>query len=250
MENAINPAIIFVLGLLIGSFLNVCVYRIPKNISILFPGSACPFCKKKLKWWHMIPVFSFFVLRGKCYFCKQNISWQYPLVELATGLIVFGLFYISESAGVFVFLSILLSSILVISTIDINFLIIPNKILLFMFLAGFTINIFTNVISWDTAFFGLFSSGSLLVMIRFTGNRILCQESLGWGDVKLGAVIGFYTGFAGFLMALVIGSSIAIFFMIMQFKNREIMSSYKIPLAPYLSVGVFLNLLLNYAYYQ
>ena len=85
--------VVFIFGTMIGSFLNVVIYRIPKGESIVFPASKCQSCQTPLKWWHNIPLFSWLFLRGKCYFCKEKISAQYPMVELLTGVIFVALYF-------------------------------------------------------------------------------------------------------------------------------------------------------------
>ncbi|TQV61396.1 MAG: prepilin peptidase, partial [Sulfurovum sp.] len=93
MEDLVFAIIVFIFGIMIGSFLNVVIYRIPKGENIAFPASHCQSCLTPLKWYHNIPIFSWLFLKGKCGFCDEKISIQYPIVELITGLIAVALFY-------------------------------------------------------------------------------------------------------------------------------------------------------------
>ena len=122
---------------------------------------------------------------------------------------------------------------------------IPNKILLFLLIAGLTINLLYNIIAWDMAFLGMFGSGAFLFLLRFVGNRMLKKETLGMGDVKLGTVVGFYLGFTDFLTALLTGSLLAIIISVLLTHSPAMMIKARIPLAPYLTIGVLLVLLFS-----
>src|SRR6056297_489042 len=120
--------LIFTIGLMVGSFLNVVIYRLPEGESIVFPPSHCPDCNHKLKFYDLIPVISFLSLSGKCRYCGRKISWQYPLVELITG-ILYLLLYLQYGYSIkFVILMLLISALIVISLIDLKYKIIPNVI--------------------------------------------------------------------------------------------------------------------------
>src|SRR5690554_6056807 len=119
---------IFIIGLIIGSFLNVIIYRLPKNESIVSPPSHCPNCDKNLRVIDLIPVISFIINRGKCRYCGDKISWQYPLVELLTVFLFLSLFLKFGFNSIFIIYIILVSLLIVLSFIDIKYMIIPNKI--------------------------------------------------------------------------------------------------------------------------
>ena len=187
---SIYIVLIFVYGLLFGSFFNVVGYRIPNNMSIVKPGSFCPKCKHELKWYELIPVLSFLIQGGKCRKCKSRISLFYPAIELLTGF----LFLISYLQFGFSFnfcLSILLSSFLVIVIVsDFNFLVIPNEVTLFFSILSLLIQVVYNYkLAIGSLLFGivLFFSMYLIMII---GNKALHEESLGGGDVKLMFFIG------------------------------------------------------------
>src|SRR6056297_1519304 len=120
--------IIFSIGLVIGSFLNVVIYRLPKNNSIVFPSSHCPECNTQLNYYDLIPVFSYIFLKGKCRYCGEKISLQYPIVELLTGLLFLLDFLNYGLTSEFIIFILLMSSLIIVSFIDLKYQIIPNEI--------------------------------------------------------------------------------------------------------------------------
>src|SRR6056297_3586907 len=122
--------IIFSIGLVIGSFLNVLICRLPKNDSIVFPSSHCPECNTKLKYYDLIPIFSYIFLKGKCRYCGEKISLQYPITEFLTGLLFLLVFLNYGFSSEFIIFIILISSLIIVSFIDLKYQIIPNEITL------------------------------------------------------------------------------------------------------------------------
>ena len=122
--------LIFIYGLLIGSFLNVCIYRIPRDESIVFPSSHCTTCSTKLKWYDNIPLFSYITLKGKCGYCGEKISIQYPLIELLNAILYLLLFYKFNLSVDFVFYALISSVLLAITIIDIKEMIIPDSLVI------------------------------------------------------------------------------------------------------------------------
>ena len=118
--------LIFLLGTIIGSFLNVCIYRIPKGQSIIYPSSNCPNCGTYLKWYNLVPILSFIIQRGKCGYCREKISLQYPIVEFSNGLLYLLLYNKFDLIIDFIFYSIVFSILLIIFFIDLYYQIIPN----------------------------------------------------------------------------------------------------------------------------
>lgn len=237
--------ILCLFGLVIGSFLNACIYRLPRQISIVYQQSFCPFCHQQLSCWQNIPLISYILLKGKCYHCKNHISWQYPLIEIITLLITVLLLHKFHFSRHLLFHLIFIYGLIVISAIDYQFHFIPNKILLFLLIAGIMVNLFFQTISWIEAMTGLIFSSSIMLMIRILGNCLLLQESMGMGDIKFAALLGFYTGWQHFLWALFFGSLLALIITVIlsYLKNESIHS--KIPLAPYLSMGTVLSILIG-----
>lgn len=182
---------VFILGLLFGSFYNVVGYRIPNNMSIVKPGSFCPKCRHELKWYELIPVFSFLIQGGKCRKCKCKISFFYPIIEALTGL----LFLISYLVFGFTFnfvISILTASFLVIVIVsDFNYLIISDEVTIFFSITSIVLQLI--FLGWEkalSAFIYGFFLFFLMYIIMYFGSRIMKEEALGGGDVKLMFFVG------------------------------------------------------------
>ena len=139
-----------ILGLILGSFLNTCIYRIPHKISIVTPRSFCPHCKEQIAWWQNIPLVSFIRLRGKCYYCREKISWHYPLVELLAGIIGVILYLQFGLSYTLLFYLLFFYTLIVLSFIDISHQVIPNKILLFSIISGILLNLAFKIIPLAT----------------------------------------------------------------------------------------------------
>ena len=183
--------LVFIYGLLLGSFFNVVGYRIPNNISIVRPGSFCPKCKHELKWYELIPVFSFLIQGGKCRKCKCKISLFYPFIELLTG-ILFTISYILFGFSLEFIISILASSFLVIVIVsDFSYLIIPDEVTLFFSIASILFQLVLG--GWNLALtsiaYGLFLF-FIMYLIMLIGSMIMKEEALGGGDVKLMFFVG------------------------------------------------------------
>lgn len=234
-------ALSFVFGACIGSFLNVCIYRIPRNLSIVFPGSACPACGTRLPFYANIPVISFLVLRGRCRFCNHPISLQYPVVECLTGglaaltLVTFG--PTLEALVWFAFGAVLV----VVSGIDLGFRIIPDRLSLpgiavFGFLAWSVLER-----SPATVGLGILAGGGILYAVALVYYLIRRTDGMGGGDIKLLAMIGAATGVTGVLFTLFAGSVLGTLAGIAQMiRHREPDRQLQIPFGPYLSAGALI----------
>ncbi len=229
--------LIFLLGLCIGSFLNVCIYRIPESKSIVYPGSECPGCGQSIKFYDNIPVLSFAVLRAKCRNCAIPISWRYPFVELLTGLFAMGIFLkfglTVEAFIYFVFIAVLL----VITFIDIDYQIIPDLISLPGIAIFFVGSLAIPGISIMDAVIGILAGGGILFVVAEVYWRLTGKEGMGGGDVKLLAMIGALIGWQGVLFTIfaasATGTIIGIITMLIQGKNLKL----AIPFGPFLSFG-------------
>jgi leader peptidase (prepilin peptidase) / N-methyltransferase len=229
--------LIFIFGLCIGSFLNVCIYRIPESKSIVFPSSMCPGCGNPIKFYDNIPLLSFFILRAKCRNCKTLISMRYPLVELLSGFLALSIFIkfgLSIEAPIYF---IFVSTLLVVTFIDIDHRIIPDLIslpgILLFFIAALTI----PTISIVDSLIGILAGGGILFIIAELYFRITGNEGMGGGDVKLLAMIGALIGWQGVLFTIfvssLIGTIIGIILMSVQGKNLKL----AVPFGPFLSIG-------------
>ena len=231
---------IFILGAVIGSFLNVCIYRLPLEQSIVTPGSHCPNCKSPIKFYDNIPVISFLILRGRCRSCGTPISFQYVLVEILNGigylLIILKFGFIIESA----FYAILFSALLIVSVIDIYFKIIPDVITLPGIIAGLFASAFILPTGIKGSVIGALLGGSIFFIIA-----VVSRGGMGGGDIKLIAMIGAFLGWMDVIITIIlssfIGSVVGIALMIYLGKGRK----YPVPFGPFLSLGGILSLFFN-----
>ncbi len=209
-----NAIVIFLLGLIVGSFLNVCIFRMPRGISVVKPRSFCPQCKKMVRWYENIPLFSYIVLRGKCPNCKTKISFRYFVVELLTGVSFLAL-YIRFGLKIDLITNLILVSSLIIATfVDIDFREIPDEITIGGMVVGLLFGLVKTFstgfsMSWDLpviqSLIGLLAGGGLLYITGLFGNFLFFKlmkrdnidgetESMGGGDIKLLAMIGSFLG--------------------------------------------------------
>lgn len=229
-----------ILGLLIGSFLNVCIHRLPNDESIRFPGSRCPACRHPVRWWDNIPLLSFMVLRGRCRDCGTAISLRYPLVEFLNGagyvLLVwrFGL-----NAPTLIY-ALLFSALLVVTFIDLDHQIIPDRITLPGMVVGVMASTLVLPLGFLNSIFGLLLGGVL-----FYGVAAASRGGMGGGDIKLIAMIGAFLGWQQTLLTIFIGalsgSVIGLFLMVAMGKNRK----YPVPFGPFLSLGALVSLFMG-----
>jgi len=234
---AYSLSVAVVLGLIIGSFLNVCIHRIPLNESVLSPASRCPSCRHPVRWRDNIPVISFLLLLGRCRDCGQPISWRYPLVELANGLgyaLLVWRFGVGLETVVY---ALLFSSLLVITFIDLDHQIIPDRITLPGMIIGLVASTLILPLGFLNALVGLLLGGSL-----FYGVAMASRGGMGGGDIKLIAMIGAFLGWREALLTIFIGaltgSVIGIFLIAFKGKSRK----YPVPFGPFLSLGALISL--------
>ena len=238
--------LIFIIGLVIGSFLNVCILRIPENKTIVSFPSSCPECGTRLKPADLVPVFSYAFLRGKCRYCKGRISAIYPSIELLTA-VLFLLLYIkfSLSADLLVYAA-LVSLLIVISMIDLKYLMIPNGLIIAGLVVGavkLILAIFTPLFGyWLDYVIGFFAGGLPLLLIAMFCMYILKKEAVGGGDVKLmafaGLVIGWKLTIAAYIIGIFLGAVIGIVLMAGKRKSRK----DEIPFGPFLSAGIIISI--------
>jgi leader peptidase (prepilin peptidase)/N-methyltransferase len=231
---------VFLAGLCIGSFANVCIYRLPKKLSIVKPGSKCPSCDTPIKPWHNIPIISFILLGGKCGYCGARISRRYPSVELVCGILFvyafYDLFYLRDNLYLFLVGLYLSAAFLIIFLIDFDHKIIPDSISVSGIVIGFAASFLPNMpLNWLGSLIGILVGGGLFLAIAEIGDRVFKKESMGGGDIKLAAMIGAFLGWKGILMVLGIGSFLGALIgglALLLAKNRE--SARTIPFGPFL----------------
>jgi len=234
------PLFVFIFGSFIGSFLNVCIYRIPRKLSIVLPRSYCTKCETPIAWYNNIPLLSYLSLGAKCRSCHEKISPRYFLIEALTG-ILFLVFYrfFGLSPELFVYL-VLISGLIVATFIDFEFQIIPNRISLGGAILGLVVAYFLPHITLKDSFIGFLLGGGMIYLIGALGSIVFKKEAMGGGDVKFLAMIGAFIGWQQVLLVFFIapffGSVVGLY---MKFKYKESL----IPYGPFLSMATVLVIL-------
>jgi leader peptidase (prepilin peptidase)/N-methyltransferase len=237
MTSYLPQILAFIFGACIGSFLNVCIYRLPVSKSIVYPGSSCPSCGNLIRFYDNIPILSYLWLKGRCRYCNAPIAIRYPLVELMGGLFCLGVFLryglTFQAAVYYVFIAILI----VITFIDIDHRIIPDYLSLpgipIFFLASFGIPTLTF---WD-ALIGILAGGGSLFLVAWTYHLITKKEGMGGGDIKLLAMIGALIGWKGVLFTIFVSSAVGtlsgVTIMLLTRQNMKL----AVPFGPFLAIG-------------
>ncbi|MBT3177135.1 prepilin peptidase [Desulfobacula sp.] len=232
---------IFIIGACIGSFLNVCIYRIPENNSIITPGSFCPACKKGIPFYCNIPVLSYLFLKGRCKFCHKPISIRYPIIEILAGMFAVVLFYKFGIGQVMVYWFIFTSVLITISFIDIDHQIIPDVISLPGILVFASSFYFLPEMTLKNTLLGIVAGGGSLYAVAFLYYLLKKQEGMGGGDIKLLAMIGAAIGIKGVFFTIFAGSLFGTFFgLLIMIYTKIADSKLKIPFGPFLSMGAIL----------
>jgi len=232
---------VFIFGACIGSFLNVCIYRIPKNNSIVTPGSFCPVCKQSIPFYCNIPILSYVFLKGRCKFCHNPISIRYPFIETLTGIFAVLLFYKFGIGLTMVYWFVFISVLITISFIDIDHQIIPDIISLPGILIFASSFYFLPEMTIKDTILGIFAGGGSLYAVAFLYFLIKKQEGMGGGDIKLLAMIGAATGIKGVFFIIFAGSLLGTFFgILIMVYTRIADSKLKIPFGPFLAMGAIL----------
>ncbi|MGB5157663.1 prepilin peptidase [Desulfobacterium sp. N47] len=241
MSNYIIHVLTFIFGLCIGSFMNVCIYRLPLSKSIVTPRSMCPGCNTLIKFYDNIPLFSYILLGGKCRKCKISISLRYPMVELISGIaalscfIKFGLSF--EALAYFAFAS----ALIVITFIDMDHQIIPDVISLPGIPIGILLaSLVLPSINFKESIIGILAGGGSLFAVAWIYNLITKKEGMGGGDIKLLAMIGSFTGWQGVLFTIFIASATGTLAGIAVMLKTKKGVKLAVPFGPFLSIGAIL----------
>lgn len=227
-----------VFGLLIGSFLNVCIHRIPRGLSIVFPGSFCPSCHLKIAGFDNVPILSYLLLRGRCRNCSRPISPRYPVVELMMGMLSYGLFdRLGVSWDYPVHLA-FAACLVAVAFIDLDFQIIPDRISLGGAVAFFLASSFLfPEIGWKSAAIGIAMGGGILYLVAVGYYKIAHREGMGGGDIKLLAMIGAFFGWRGVLPTLLVGALLGSVVGAALLLLKKADRTTAIPFGPFLSIG-------------
>ena len=237
---------VFVVGACIGSFLNVCIYRIPLGRSIVRPGSFCPSCKEFIPFYLNLPILSYVLLRGRCRNCGHPISPRYPIVEAMTGgfaVLLLSRFGFTPSALFWLGFVCVLT---VVSFIDLDHQIIPDCISLPGIPVFATSFLFLPGMAWTDVLTGILAGGGILYAVALFYYLARKQEGMGGGDIKLLAMIGAATGFKGVLFTILTGSLLGTLAGLgTMIATGTFSSRLKIPFGPFLSMGAVLYVFLG-----
>ncbi len=228
---------IFILGIMIGSFTNVLIVRIPKEESVVFPASHCVTCNAKLKPWHNIPVFSWLFLRGKCAFCGAPISKQYPIVELLSGLIFVATFLKMGITVAALGIAIVFILLLALSVIDFYYKMVPDSLnlgaLTLAIISAYTLpSLLQNGVNAL-----LFAGG--FTLLRFYLSYAIKKEAMGEADIMIAATMGAILGIQLTLFAIFLSAVLALPAMLL-LRNSEDEESLQVPYIPFLAIATWI----------
>lgn len=224
-------------GLAVGSFVNVVAARLPEHRSLLRPGSACPGCGVAIAWHDNVPILSFVILRGRCRACGMSIAWRYPAVELTTAGL-WALAWLRWGATVdFAVAAGFLTALVAITAIDVEHQIIPDLITLPGIVAGLCVSLATGRPGWTDSLVGIVVGGGIFLVIIVAYAVLTGIEAMGMGDVKLGAMFGALLGWkvtlVAIFVAVVLGATVAVALLATGRVGRKV----PIPFGPFLATG-------------
>jgi leader peptidase (prepilin peptidase)/N-methyltransferase len=241
---------IFFIGLLLGSFANVCIWRIPRNESVCFPRSHCCACNTPVHWYDNIPVLSYIILQARCRNCKTHISIQYPLIELLTGILMALIswhFIFDPLMPVYLIITFIL---IVVSGIDFHHHIIPDFFSYSLLFIGLAISFSNTQLGFTVkervlnSLSGVFLGGSVFFVIALIGEKVFKKEALGGGDIKLLAGLGSLTGWQGILPIVLIASLTGSVVGLLLIVTHTISKRDYIPFGPFIALGGYITILL------
>ncbi|MCZ6468877.1 MAG: prepilin peptidase [Candidatus Dadabacteria bacterium] len=254
----------FILGSIIGSFLNVCIYRLPREESIVYPGSHCTSCKKSISFYHNIPILSYIFLGGRCSHCNSKISFSYPLVEILSGLLFVATLWKFGMILDTLFYLLFISGLIVITFVDLKHMIIPNVITYPGILVGILYKALTT--NWQNSLelvsnfsfgfqnffellnevpildslFGVILGGGILLLIAYTYEIIRKRQGMGMGDVKLLALIGAFLGWQGVFFVIFLSSILGSIVGLSIIITRKGDLKYALSFGPFLSIAAII----------
>lgn len=229
--------VVFVLGAVVGSFLNVCIWRIPQGLSIVFPASSCPRCGHSIRFYDNIPLVSYLLLRGRCRSCGERISLRYPIVEGLTALMALLLFWKFGLTLKFAAAFLFVSALILVAFIDIDHQIIPDVISLPGIPICFLLSVFLMELPFMEALLGLVLGGGSLYLIAVLYELATKREGMGGGDIKLLAMMGAFLGWKSLLFILLVSSlaGAVVGISVMWAKGGDM--KYAVPFGPFLSIA-------------
>ncbi|MBI5969568.1 MAG: prepilin peptidase [Deltaproteobacteria bacterium] len=242
MSEKLTLIIPFIFGSAIGSFLNVCIYRIPAGISVVTPPSSCPSCGAEIAFYDNIPVLGYILLRGRCRKCGARISARYPLVEAATGAFCAALFYIFGFSVEFFAYFAFVSALMVVTFIDLKLQIIPDVISIPGIGVGLIASYFMSSVGLVNSAAGFLLGAGFLFIIAMGYHFLTGKEGMGGGDIKLLGMIGAFLGWRGAVVTLIIGAfaGAVVGGVLMLRYGKD--GKYAIPFGPFLAAGAIVHL--------
>jgi len=223
-------------GAIIGSFLNVCIYRLPRGRSVVWPASACGACGRELAWFENVPIVSWIVLRARCRTCRAPISWRYPIVEALTAL-MFVLAWMTFGPGVLLVSRLLFGcALVVLFAIDLEHHLLPNTITLPGIVVGFAFSFFTSP-GWLASLLGILLGGGVLLGVAEAYYRVRHEEGLGMGDAKMLAMVGAFIGWKLTLVTLMMASLAGSLVGLLLIVTGRGGLKYALPFGTFLAVG-------------
>ncbi|MBT9172804.1 MAG: Type 4 prepilin-like proteins leader peptide-processing enzyme [Syntrophomonadaceae bacterium] len=230
--------LVFVLGLLVGSFLNVCICRLPRGESIVFPPSKCPSCGRRLRAAELVPVISWLWQRGNCRGCAAPVSWRYPLVELLTGIVFLLIWRQLGLTASFATSAAFFAVVIIIAFIDLEHQLIPNRLVVLLSGVAVVRQIFWPEVPLGSAVWGALAGSLLLLALA-----VVTKGGMGGGDVKLMLPLGFYSGLPGtlllLLLAFISGGVVGGALLLLKIKGRK----DAIPFGPFLALAALVTAL-------
>jgi len=227
MVEIVTGIIVFVFGIMIGSFLNVVIYRIPKDESIVFPASKCQSCQTSLKWYHNIPIFSWVFLGGKCAFCKEKISVQYPIVEFLTGIIFVALYFKLGLVWYLPFVAASFAALLALVMIDFKYMAVPDNVNFAALVFALVQPEFLNGLMYAAI-----AAGGLY-LIGLLSSLLARKQAMGGADVIVAGTMGALLGFPNFFVAIFLSAILAMI-------PALIWRDKGVPFVPFLALATFI----------
>jgi leader peptidase (prepilin peptidase)/N-methyltransferase len=234
--------LLFLLGAIFGSFANVCIYRLPQEQSIVTKRSYCPICKKKISWYFNIPIFSYLLLRGKCFYCKKKISLQYLIVEIISTVSFTAIYYIFNFSIETLLFILIFSIYLIIFFIDLKHFIIPNSLNFILIFSGFFKNFIPDLneflfSDFNSSIIGGILGYSMIWAIIKLYKKFKNIEGMGLGDAKLFCGIGLWFGYQSVFIVIFLASIIALITIAPKLMKGTIKMKNEIPFGPFIIIG-------------
>jgi leader peptidase (prepilin peptidase)/N-methyltransferase len=239
--NFIVLSLVIMIGLALGSFLNVCIYRIPQRKSILLPSSFCPKCGARIRSYDNIPLLSYIILGGKCRDCGAKISLQYPLVELVTSVLLVLAYLRFDLTWDFASRSMLILLMILTFFIDLKHRIIPDVLTFPGILVGFVLSFAVSSPSVLNSLLGIVVGGATFYLAAVIGDLLFKKESMGGGDIKLAMMLGAFLGWKNVFLVLFLSAFLgSLIGGVALFLSKDVKETRTIPFGPFLALGALI----------